>query len=65
MKSQDATIQMKAYEQYFPVELFTTFAVRGGLTFESMDEIPYSKMRKFKKLLRKTFLWSGDNVHTQ
>ena len=65
MKSQDATIQMKAYEQYFHVKLFTTFADRGDLAFEAMDKIPYSKMRKFKKLLRKSLLWSGDNVHTQ
>jgi len=38
MKSYGATIQMKATEQYFPVELFIKL-YKVVLTFESVDEI--------------------------
>ena len=33
MKSCSVTIQMKATEKYFPVELFTSNAVQGGTNF--------------------------------
>ena len=38
MKSFSVTIQMKATEQYFPVELFIML-YKVVLTFESVDEI--------------------------
>ena len=38
MKSQSATIQMKATEQYFPVVLFI-MVYEVALTFESVYEI--------------------------
>ena len=39
MKSLSVTIQMKATEPYFPVELFITLD-KLAITFESVDEIP-------------------------
>ena len=39
MKSQSATIQIKAIEQYFPVVLFIML-YKVVLTCESLDEIP-------------------------
>ena len=38
MKPYDVTIQMKATEQYFPVELFIML-YKVVLTFESVDDI--------------------------
>ena len=39
MKSESATIQMGAVEQYFPVVLFVTL-YKVILIFESVNEIP-------------------------
>ena len=45
MKSLNVTIQMKAAEQYFPVELFI-LQYKMVLTFESVDEIVSVTIKK-------------------